>query len=120
MGGTKTNVFEPVTDLVGRDDDLDRLDERFANGARLVTLRGTIGVGKSRLGAGYASSLSPSRWPGGIWRCDLAAATSRDGIAVAIAGVLPSDLTEADVSFEGLLATFRKLGAAFLLLDNAE
>ena len=48
----------PLTDLIGRDDDIAEIDRMLRAGARLVTLIGPGGIGKSRLAlaAGRASA----------------------------------------------------------------
>ena len=50
----RTNLRAPITSFVGRDDDLARIMEAFG-GARLVTLTGPGGAGKTRLAAEAAA-----------------------------------------------------------------
>ena len=57
---------------------------RFANGARLVTLVGTAGMGKTRIAVRYGRQHLVT-WPGGVWFCDLTEARSLDGIVSAVA-----------------------------------
>ena len=60
--GTQTSLPLPLTPLVGRDGDLERLCAGVRRpGVRLVTLTGTGGVGKTRLALAGASSLGEAR-----------------------------------------------------------
>ncbi|HET9560171.1 MAG TPA: hypothetical protein VFS70_23785, partial [Actinomycetota bacterium] len=54
----RTNLRSPITSFVGRGDDLTRIMEAFA-GARLVTLTGPGGAGKTRLAAEAAAMTLP-------------------------------------------------------------
>ena len=65
-----TNLRSPITSFVGRGDDLARIMEAFA-GARLVTLTGPGGAGKTRLAAEAAARLL-DRMPDGVWLAELA------------------------------------------------
>lgn len=51
---------------------------------RLLTLLGPGGTGKTRAAIRYGWS-SLSRWPGGVWFCDLSEARDIDGIVAAVA-----------------------------------
>ncbi len=71
----------PMTSFVGRDSELDRVKTRLASGARVVTIVGPPGIGKSRLAMRHAELCSTAR----VVRCDLATATDVGGIVAAIA-----------------------------------
>jgi predicted ATPase/DNA-binding SARP family transcriptional activator len=64
-----TNLRAPITSFVGRDDDLARITGALA-GARLVTLTGPGGAGKTRLAAEAAARLL-DRTPDGVWMVEL-------------------------------------------------
>jgi predicted ATPase/DNA-binding SARP family transcriptional activator len=91
-----TNLRSPVTSFVGRGDDLARIMEAF-DGARLVTLTGPGGAGKTRLAAEAAARLLDGM-PDGVWLAELASVAD------------PVDLPQAVLSLFGareqrLLAT---------------
>src|SRR5260370_12608283 len=64
------NVPEPVSELIGRADDLPEL-LRFIQGHRLVTLTGPGGIGKTRLALAAARRLLP-QFADGVWFAELA------------------------------------------------
>jgi len=79
-----TNLPEPVSELIGRDAKLDEVLDISAS-HRLVTLTGTGGIGKTRLGFAAARHLLP-RFADGVWAIELArhkAWASRHRIAAA-------------------------------------
>ncbi len=73
----------PPTSFVGRDRELDAIAELLGSGARLVTLLGTAGAGKTRLSHEFAA-LHRESWPGGVWFCDLTQARATDEIAASV------------------------------------
>src|SRR6516162_3697543 len=60
-----TNVPEPVSELIGRDDDLAEVIN-LVGGHRLVTLTGAGGIGKTRLAVALARELRP-HFADGVW-----------------------------------------------------
>lgn len=70
-----------LTSFVGREAELRSLKSLVRN-ARLVTLTGTGGAGKSRLAAEVAGAAREA-WPDGIWWVELAAETDVGGAVVA-------------------------------------
>jgi predicted ATPase/class 3 adenylate cyclase len=69
--------------FVGRDGALARLASALQGGARLVSVLGIGGVGKTRLVTRYGWSWL-GEFPGGVWFCDLAPAQDIDGIVTAV------------------------------------
>jgi predicted ATPase/DNA-binding SARP family transcriptional activator len=65
----RTNLRAQITSFIGRGDDLARIAKVLA-GARLVTLTGPGGAGKTRL-AGEAAARLLERTPGGVWMVEL-------------------------------------------------
>ncbi|WP_433435151.1 BTAD domain-containing putative transcriptional regulator [Nonomuraea sp. CA-141351] len=99
----KTNLPARLTSFVGRSEDISRLNGLLGR-ARLVTLVGPGGAGKTRLAVEAAANL---KVPDGVWLVELAAATD---VRAAVEGVLrATDLTRA------LRGT-----APLIVLDNCE
>jgi len=82
--------------FVGRLDVLQELARRLARGARLVSLVGTGGVGKTRV-AVHEGWNRLGDFQGGVWFTDLSSARSADGIAHAMAQGLQLTLAGSDV-----------------------
>lgn len=109
------NLPAPLTSFIGRERDLPRL-ERLLGGARLVTLTGTGGTGKTRL-ALEAGLRVLDQFPDGVWLAELA--------GVADPGLVASQVMQAlGVRQEGNVPvlealTYRLRPAELLLmLDN--
>jgi predicted ATPase/class 3 adenylate cyclase len=111
------NLPVQLTSFVGRDDELrdirDALDE-----ARLVTLTGVGGVGKTRLAMQVAAQVLP-RFGDGVWVCELAATNDvalLGQVIVAALGVQPRPGRSLVESVCDYLATRQ----ALIVLDNCE
>ena len=72
---SNTNLPRPASSFVGRDGELLEVLSRFEDGARLVTLTGPGGTGKTRLAIEAASELVPAFKAGVFW---VGLATLRD------------------------------------------
>ena len=104
--------------FVGRDDALRELGRRFDQGARLVSLLGVGGCGKTRLAIHFGWAKT-SDFPGGVWFCDLAPASTREGVLHAVAVGLDVPLGKDDpVTQLGHAIAGR--GACLVILDNFE
>jgi predicted ATPase/class 3 adenylate cyclase len=104
--------------FVGRRDDLVDLVARVDAGARLVSLLGIGGTGKTRLALRYGW-ITLGSWPGGAWFCDLSDARDVNGIAYAVATALDVPLGKADpIAHLGNAIAGR--GRCLLILDNFE
>ena len=103
--------------FVGRTADLRALAQTLDAGARLVTVLGPGGMGKTRLVRRYAWSWLGD-WPGGVFFCDLSEAHTQDGIHFALAGALDVPLGRDDALQLGHAIAGR--GRCLLLLDNFE
>ncbi|WP_185792233.1 BTAD domain-containing putative transcriptional regulator [Actinoallomurus bryophytorum] len=68
--GPRTNLPSQLTSFVGREEEIDRVGSLLAT-ARLVTLTGPGGTGKTRLASEAASRLSATM-PDGVWFVPLA------------------------------------------------
>ncbi|MER5646072.1 BTAD domain-containing putative transcriptional regulator [Streptosporangium sp. NPDC002524] len=89
--GPRENLPARLTSFVGRRAELARLGELLGT-ARLVTLTGPGGVGKTRLAIETAASLDV---PDGVWLVELAPLSHPSGVAAAV---------QATLSGSGLLA----------------
>ena len=104
--------------FVGRRESLAELARRFASGARLVSVLGIGGTGKTRLVTRFGWS-SLGDFPGGAWFCDLSQARSLDGIVQAVAQGLDLPLGHDDpVTQIGQAIAGR--GQCLVILDNFE
>jgi predicted ATPase len=104
--------------FVGRQAALASLARQFDADARLVTLLGPGGIGKTRLALHFARSWLGD-WPGGAWFCDLSGATTPDGLLLAVAQGLGLALQKGDPG-DQIGAAIQARGECLLLLDNAE
>ncbi|MFJ4864245.1 AfsR/SARP family transcriptional regulator [Streptomyces sp. NPDC088748] len=68
---TAGNLRARLTTFVGREDDIRTIGDDLA-GARLVTLLGPGGAGKTRLSQEAAEAQDESAWPDGVWLVELA------------------------------------------------
>src|SRR5262249_38412935 len=75
-----------ATPLIGRERELAEL-VTLADSYRLITLTGTGGTGKTRLGMAFAASLA-NRYPDGVWWVPLAMGTEARLVPAAIAAGL--------------------------------
>jgi predicted ATPase/DNA-binding SARP family transcriptional activator len=115
--GVTTDVRAPghlhlpaqVTPLIGRERELAEL-VTLADSARLITLTGTGGTGKTRLAMAFAAELA-DRYPDGVWWVPLATVSEARLVPAAIAAVL-GDIMDLPMYLRG-----RSL---LLVLDNFE
>ncbi|MFF2330315.1 MULTISPECIES: BTAD domain-containing putative transcriptional regulator [unclassified Streptomyces] len=76
------NLRARLTSFVGREDDIDALREDLSH-ARLVTLLGPGGAGKTRLSQEAAESVA-SAWPDGVWLVELAPVDDPEAVPEAV------------------------------------
>lgn len=105
------HVHLPVqaTPLIGRERELAEL-MTLADSHRLITLTGTGGTGKTRLGLAFAAGLA-NRYPDGVWWVPLAMVSEARLVPAAIAAVL-GDIADLPMYLRGR--------ALLLVLDNFE
>ena len=112
----RSNLPEQLTSFVDREAELSALTKLIKE-ARLVTVLGPGGVGKSRLALQLARSLTEAgfaAWPDGMWWTELAAADdAAEGLVTALA--LPGQGAALDV-----VASWLAAKRALLILDNCE
>ena len=104
--------------FIGRGAELRQLAQRLDAGARLLTVLGPGGTGKTRCVRRYALSWLGD-WPGGVYFCDLSEARSLEGIFYAVAVALGVALGTGDPG-EQLGHAIAGRGRCLVVLDNFE
>ena len=104
--------------FVGRHATLQELARRFDSGARLVSLLGIGGCGKTRVAMRFGWQWLGD-FPGGVWFCDLASARSIEGLVSAVAQGLDVPLGQEDPVLQ-LGHAIAGRGACLVVLDNFE
>src|SRR5216684_4507183 len=112
-----TNLPEPVSELIGRDAELDEILNLSAS-HRLVTLTGAGGIGKTRLGFEAARHLLP-RFADGIWGIELAPLSDPELVPVTVATALGLELASGTASPLSVANALRAK-QLMLVLDNCE
>jgi len=110
------NLPAELTTFIGRDREIAEVKGLFP-AARLVTLTGFAGVGKTRLALRAAADLLPD-YPHGAWLAELAPLT--DGALVAKAVAAAFGLREQSGGLTEALTAFLRSKTALLVLDNCE
>jgi predicted ATPase len=83
----RTNLIPLRAPPLGRAQELDQLRSMLDRGARLVTVTGVGGIGKTTTVRALASMVA-DRFPNGVWFADLSAVTEVDLVESAVASVL--------------------------------
>ena len=111
------NLPAQLTSFVGREQELAEL-ERLLPEARLLTLTGVGGVGKTRLALELGVRIVEG-FPGGVWLVDLGAITEPALVPQQVAVVL--GLREGpELPLVEVLRNYLRQAGAVLLLDNCE
>jgi predicted ATPase/class 3 adenylate cyclase/Tfp pilus assembly protein PilF len=115
--GTQASLPAPLTPLVGRDGDLERLRAAITRpDVRLMTLTGTGGVGKTRLALAAAASLAEA-FPHGVFFIALAAVRDTEIMWKTLAESLG---VAGDGPAADLVTAYLGERRALLVLDNLE
>ncbi|MDP6934077.1 MAG: tetratricopeptide repeat protein, partial [Myxococcota bacterium] len=116
------NLGPPLDHFVGRESELAELKQLYSDGARLVTLKGVGGAGKTRVSRRHARTVM-SELKGGAWFVDLTESRSLLGLVHAAAEVLDVPLAGGD-DVDGLVTRVGQAlaarGPALIVLDNFE
>lgn len=104
--------------FVRRERELASLDQVWASSARLVTIVGPAGAGKTRVALHHTWKTRHS-WPGGCFWCDLAEASSADDIARTVAAGIGVELGRTDPITQ-LGHAIAGRGRCLLVLDNVD
>jgi predicted ATPase/serine/threonine protein kinase len=120
----KTNVLVPPEPFIGRKHDLEHLSRLLESGARLVTLSGFGGMGKTRT-ALRLLELQREKYAtrGGTWFVDLSDARNVDDICKAVERALQIGAVHLGSGRDTITQTGRTLGSlgpALVALDNFE
>ncbi|MEO8279394.1 MAG: winged helix-turn-helix domain-containing protein [Ideonella sp.] len=113
------NMPEAITALIGREPDLAAV-EQLVQAARLVTIAGPSGIGKTSLALAHAAA-TVAVWPDGVWLVELtslpAETTTEDHLVAAFVQSL-----QLDTAIRGRSALASALAPLemLLVLDNAE
>ncbi|MFN2521153.1 MAG: AAA family ATPase [Candidatus Limnocylindria bacterium] len=116
-GAYRTNLPEQLTNFVGRERELVELRELLAR-ARLVTLTGPGGVGKTRLAKQIALEAAADT-PGGAWFLDLAPLADPKLVERTVATALDLEEQQGRTLLE-TLADHCAEGSMLLVFDNCE
>lgn len=115
-------ISPEATKFIGRKAALLALRKMLTEGARLVTVLGPAGIGKTRLSMRYAD-LHASAYPGGVFFCDVSAAKTAEAVCAVVASTLhvtlPSRAGDAERA-EQLGHVLDARGTMLLVLDNFE
>lgn len=113
----RARTLAPTSFFCGRERELDALAEQLET-ARLVTLLGPGGMGKTSVALAYAESrLAAYDSAGGVWFVDLTGVTTDEGLVAAVASSLGSPRQD---SADRVGAYIDRLGPVLLVLDNFE
>lgn len=111
------NLPAPLTNFIGRDREITELLQ-LAPAARLLTLTGAGGCGKTRLALEVAARLR-ERFPDGVWLVDLSSLTDPGLATQAVASVF--GIREGPQQpLSDALAGYLRNRQALLILDNCE
>jgi predicted ATPase len=111
------NLPVQLSSFVGRHDELVKLAGTLRE-ARLVTVTGTGGVGKTRLAVQLAAEIL-QRFPDGAWLCELAAASDGESMVMVVTAALAVE-PRAGVPLVESVVEFLRNKQALVILDNCE
>ena len=111
------NLPLPVSSFIGRERELEQTGAALGQ-ARVVTLTGPGGVGKTRLALQAAAQVTP-RFGDGAWLCELAPIRDPAGVDDAVAAVFSVTARAGQSNLEALVK-FLRAKDLLLVLDNCE
>jgi predicted ATPase/class 3 adenylate cyclase len=111
------NLPQQLSTFVGRDDEIAHIEAQLES-ARLVTLVGTGGVGKTRVALQVGADLL-ERYPDGVWLVELAPVRDLGSIEGLLASILGVESTSGGTTRQALIASLRDK-RALLIFDNCE
>jgi Adenylate and Guanylate cyclase catalytic domain len=111
------NLPAQLSAFIGRQREVAEV-RALVESARLVTLTGAGGCGKTRLGLQVAAELLEGSGDG-VWLAELAAVTDEDAVPAAICGALRLDVDPGRPALEALLDALA-LQDVLIVVDNCE
>lgn len=111
------NLPQPLTSFIGQEENIVEC-ARAINEARLLTMIGVGGCGKTRLAIRIAETALP-QFPGGAWFIDLASVAEPDRIASCVANTL-GIREKAEEPLKTTVCKHLSTDVALLVLDNCE
>jgi predicted ATPase/DNA-binding CsgD family transcriptional regulator len=115
---TETKLPVPLTRFVGREAELVQAAGLLA-AARLLTLTGPGGCGKTRLALRLATEQG-ERFPDGAWFVDLASLTDGEYVLAEVAMTIGVEEPERRLTLQEALGRFLSARHALVVLDNCE
>ncbi|GAA3057048.1 BTAD domain-containing putative transcriptional regulator [Pseudonocardia yunnanensis] len=113
-----TNLPRPTTVFVGRDEEMRRISTLMRD-ARLVTLTGVGGVGKSRMALEVVAALDRSRFPDGVWLCEFDPLADGSPVSHVVATALRVRQRHGS-TIEQSVIEYMRSRKLLLVLDNCE
>ena len=96
-------IRRSLSAFVGRSEELDALAQRYGQGERMLTLRGTGGMGKTRIAREFGLTLQEDEsWQGGVWFVDCAEALDARALIRNLSSAV-GHAAQPDVASEDLL-----------------
>jgi predicted ATPase/class 3 adenylate cyclase len=117
LDASRGNLPSPITSFVGRQTEIRSVAGALAE-ARLVTITGVGGVGKTRLALQVAAEVL-GRYRDGAWLCELAAAEDADTI-VQVVGSTLGVVPRPQMSLRESIVDFLRVKQMLIVLDNCE
>jgi predicted ATPase len=120
VGGPRHNLPVALTSFIGRERELAELGTALGN-ARLLTLTGVGGAGKTRLGLELAAAALDG-YPDGVWMIELTPLRETSEVPAALARALTFQTTVADTPdvLTSRLVRHLTTRRTLLLFDNCE
>ena len=118
LEATPNNLPQQMSSFVGREHDLDDV-RRVLREARLVTIVGSGGIGKTRLSLQVAAEVLDA-YPDGVWLVELGPVSDPGLVPSAVAQVLGVEARASGKALVESLCNHLKTRRLLLVLDNCE